>query len=368
MDIHENHGFLLKAHFFIIVWLFVSCTAKDNSIKPRLEPISESIYASGIVKSKNQYQVFSAVNGLIDEVMVKEGDVVKKGDLLIRLNGESSSLNVYNARLAAEYATLDANADRLKELKSVINLAKSKLKNDSLLAIRQRSLWSQNIGTQVELEQRELAYTNSRIDYEVACIRYDDLKRQLAFSSKQSMNNLAISKVMAEGFFIRADTDGKVYKIVKEKGEFVTTLNPVAIIGDAENFYAELAVDEADIVLIQEGQRVLVTMESYRDELFEAIVERIEPFMNEQSRSFTINVTFVKQPAVLYPNLTLEANIIIQSKEEALTIPRNYLVGDTAVQLRSSEIRKVITGLKDYRRVEIVSGITLEDELLLPDN
>jgi multidrug resistance efflux pump len=268
--------------------------------------------------------------------------------------------------LAAEFASIEANKDKLKELKVAIDLAASKLKNDSLLAVRQHKLWSQKIGTQVELEQRELAYQNSITNYEVAQIRYNDLNRQLVYNSQQSQNNLKISTSLANDFIIKSDTDGKVYKVLKEKGEFVNTLNPVAIIGDANAFYVELTVDEYDIARIQEEQRVLITMDSYKGELFEAKIRQVEPLMNEQSRSFTINADFIKRPTLLYPNLSLEANIIINAKEQVMTIPRNYLIGDSLVLLSSGEKKKVITGLMDYQKAEIVSGLNEGDVLILP--
>ena len=351
---------------FAIIILLASCQPQSEKVSPTLEAISESVYASGIVKSKNQYQVYAASNGLIQDILVKEGDLVKKGDPIMKLVNDPSRLAASNSKLAAEFASIEANTDKLKELKVAIDLAASKLKNDSLLAIRQRKLWSQKIGTQVELEQRELAYQNSITNYEVAQIRYNDLNRQLVYNSQQSQNNLKISTSLANDFIIKSDTDGKVYKVLKEKGEFVNTLNPVAIIGDANAFYVELTVDEYDIARIQEGQRVLITMDSYKGELFEAKIRQVEPLMNEQSRSFTINADFIKRPTLLYPNLSLEANIIINAKEQVMTIPRNYLIGDSLVLLSSGEKKKVITGLMDYQKAEIVSGLNEGDVLILP--
>ena len=75
---------------------------------------------------------------------------------------------------------------------------------------------------------------------------------------------------------------------------------------------------------------------------------------------------FEKAPEQLYPNLTAEANIIIQTKEKTLTIPRNYLVQDSFVLLENKEKRKVVTGLKDYKKVEILEGISATDKLLDP--
>lgn len=75
---------------FLLTSMF-SCSKKAEKTQPVVEDITESVYASGIVKSKNQYQVFSTVNGLIQEVFVAEGGLVKKGDPILRVLNESSS-------------------------------------------------------------------------------------------------------------------------------------------------------------------------------------------------------------------------------------------------------------------------------------
>ena len=88
--------------------------------------------------------------------------------------------------------------------------------------------------------------------------------------------------------------------------------------------------------------------------------------MNEKSRTFLVEAIFTRKPPVLYPNLTAEANIIMSTKEQALTIPRTYLMQDSFVMLESKEKRKVKTGLKDYRKVEILSGLTATDVIIMP--
>ena len=351
--------------FLIVIITVVSCKKDNEKTKPVIENISESVYASGIVKSKNQYQVYSTVNGLIQDILVHDGDTVIKGEPLIRVQNESSNLNVYNAKLAADNA-LYSNADKLREAKVAINLAKSNMKNDSLLLMRQRNLWAQKIGSLIDYEQKQLAFKNSYANYETARLNYLELKRQLEFVSDQSKTNLQLSNVLASDYLIKADATGKVYKILKVKGEFVNTLNPVAIIGDVSEFLIELKVDEYDIARIQIGQKILITLDSYKGKVFDAVVAEIEPLMNEQSRSFTVNAVFVSKPEVLYPNLSVEANIVIHSKEKAMTIPRAYLTNDSTVLLKKDVKRKVVVGLKDYQKVEILSGLTVNDMIYKP--
>lgn len=146
----------------------------------------------------------------------------------------------------------------------------------------------------------------------------------------------------------------------------VNTQSPVAIVGDATGFILELQVDEYDIARVQPGQKVLLSMDSYKGQVFEAEVKKINPLMNPQSKSFTVEAAFIKPPPALYPNLTTEANIVIAVKEKALTIPRNYLLEGDFVLLPGKEKEKITTGLKDYQKVEILSGLTVNDVILKP--
>jgi HlyD family secretion protein len=352
--------------FFAIFLLFTACKSKQEKINPIEEKITEAVYASGIVKSKNQYQVYSSVNGLITEVLVTEGTLVNKGDALIRLTNTSAKLNVDNAQLAANYAAASANSEKLSELKISIEQSKNKLDNDQLLLERQQNLWAQQIGSRNELEQRELAYKNALKTYEAAKLRYSELKKQIDFQEKQAQKNVQLATSLANDFTIKSEVAGKVYTVLKEKGEMVNTQTAVALIGDATAFILELQIDEYDITKIKAGQKVILSMDSYKGQTFEATVTKVNPIMNERTKSFTVEATFIQMPPTLYPNLTCEANIVIQQKEKVMTIPRNYLLPNDYVLLENNEKRKVTTGLKDYQKVEILNGLTIKDVLLKP--
>ena len=72
-------------------------------------------------------------------------------------------------------------------------------------------------------------------------------------------------------------------------------------------------------------------------------------------------------PRKLYPNLTAEANIIIQTKKKALTIPKRYLIEGQYVLVNTDEKRKVKIGLSDYQKVEILEGLTAEETIYKPE-
>jgi multidrug efflux pump subunit AcrA (membrane-fusion protein) len=346
--------------------MLASCGQKQEYTQPVIEKITESVYASGYLKSNEQYQVFAKVNGLLQKIWVKKGDVVKKGQLIFTLSNEVSKLNAANAQLNAVNADYYANLDKLRELDLAIEVSMKKLGNDQLLLERQRTLWAEQIGTKFELEQRELSYANSKATFESAKLRYNELKKQLRFSSKQSKHNLSISRSMLDDYNVRSEVNGMVYSIEKEQGEMVSPQAPLAILGSAQHFTIILQVDENDIVKVAPGKKVFITMDSYKGEVFEANVDNVNPLMNERSRTFEVEATFLKAPEILYPNLTLEANIIMQSKDNAMTIPRKYLVDDTYVMMSESKRKLVKVGLKDYQKVEILQGLNKNDKIMLP--
>jgi HlyD family secretion protein len=350
----------------VLFLLFLSCGPKNDSITPEVKNITESVYASGIVKSTNQYEVYSKLGGIIEKITVKEGMHVKKGDTLFQLENKNSIIATENARLASENADFLANTDLLNEAENLIQLARKKLINDSLFYFRQKNLWDNKIGSKVELEQKELNFQNSKIALNNSIIRHQELERQLKLASNQSKNNLQLARLLEDDLIIRSEVDGVVYKINKEVGELVNNLGSIAVIG-GDGFIIELSIDEFDITKIKPDQQVIIRMDSYLTQLFEAKITTIDPMINERTRSFNAEAVFTKEPAELYPNLTVEANIVIHTKQDVLTIPRNYLMNDSIVKLEDGTFQKVETGLMDYNLVEIIAGINANTNLVLPD-
>jgi len=140
----------------------------------------------------------------------------------------------------------------------------------------------------------------------------------------------------------------------------------LAVIGKKNSYLLELDVDENDMVKVKLGQIMEVTMDSYKGKVFEATVDKIYPIMDVRSRTFKIEAHFTKLPQQLYPNLTAEANIVIQTKKNVLTIPKSYLVNNEYVLVNKDEKRKVKIGLNDYEHVEILDGLSAEETIYPP--
>ena len=345
-------------YFFLIIILIGSCSKKEEFIYPTKENITESIYASGNVKSLNQHQIFPTTIGNIKKIYVKEGDKVKIGDTLLIIENDKQEINRSIAKLNLENSTLESNKNKLDELNYIYEQTRIKFSNDSMLYIRQKNLREKEANSKFEYEQAELNYKNSKINTETALLRLNDYKRQVKFNTSQSLNNLKLNNNLVGDNVIISSVNGTIYNIGKKVGELVNQQVALITIGDSQDFYIELQIDEYDISRIQIDQRVFLGLDSYKNQVFEGKVSRILPYMNERTKSFTVEVLFVTKPNTLYPNLTVEANILIQKKENILTLPRNYLINDEYIKTENEKKIKIKTGIKDLEKIEILSGIS----------
>ncbi|MGL2966180.1 efflux RND transporter periplasmic adaptor subunit [Flavobacterium sp. XGLA_31] len=360
---------LLKVLSFVSILFIFSCSRKDNGeIQPTKGSITESVYASGVVKSENQYTVYSTVNGVLQKINVTVGQTIVEGQSLFEIESDKAALNTENARLAYQLS-LENNRytqDKIAEMETKVQAAKDKLALDQSVYFRNKNIKQYNVISEVEYERVELAYKNSKSNYEAALRQLSQLKTQLQNEQNRNRNNLKISEKSQGDFNIKSAFSGELFDVLVKEGTLITPQTPLAIIGKKNSYLLELDVDENDMVRVQLGQKLIVTMDSYKDQAFEATVDKIYPIMDVRSRTFKIEAHFTNTPEKLYPNLTAEANIIVRTKKEALTIPRNYLIENQYVLVNGDEKRKVKIGLSDYQHVEILDGLTAEETIYKP--
>ncbi|WP_258929427.1 efflux RND transporter periplasmic adaptor subunit [Flavobacterium davisii] len=186
----------------------------------------------------------------------------------------------------------------------------------------------------------EVSYKNAKLTYETAIKQLSQLKSQLHNEQTRNNINLKINQKIQSDFTVKSAFSGTLFDILVKEGTVINPQTPLAIIGKKDSYILELDVDENDMVRVQIGQNILITMDSYKGDVFKAIVYKIYPIMDVRSRTFKIEAHFVKPPQKLYPNLTAEANIIIKTRENILTIPRNYLIDGEYVLVNHNEKEK----------------------------
>lgn len=353
MNVYKKIGIAL------LLFSNVSCSKNEDKIFPERRDLTESVYSSVTIQPDSLYQAYSAVAGLLEKNLVEEGDLVSKNQALIQVINTTPKLNIQNARFALDLANekYSGTAAILNGIKDEINAARMTLKNDSINYYRQKNLWEQNIGSEVQYNTKKLRFKLSQNNLKLVKSTYDRTKKELQTAVKQANNNYQTSLTVNKDFTVKSAINGKVYALYKEPGEIVHTIEALAAVGSASDFVLELLVDEVDIVKISIGQKVLITLDAYHDEVFIGKVSKIYPQKDERNQTFTVEALFESPPKTLYPGLSGEANIIISKKEEALTIPKSYVVDGTKV-ITDNGFIEITIGLQNMEFVEILSGIT----------
>jgi HlyD family secretion protein len=342
----------------LIFILFVSCKKEQEKTNPRLMPLTEAVYASGKLKPYNEYKVYASVAGILKGEFVSENDLVHPGDVVAEIESDISKLKVDNAETILMQAKRNSAPDSpiLLELKSQLESARFKMEDDSINLVRYTNLLKQNVGTKAEVERRELLYKTSQNNYIAAQKRLINTKEQLETEYKNALNNFKVNAESRNNYRIRSMIEGKVYAFYKEPGEMVSLQEPLALLGHKDRFIIALTIDELDINKVKMGQKVLVTTDTYGDKVFESKITKILPLLDERTQTFDVEAEFIDMPERLYPGLSVEANIIIREKPNALVIPRSFLLPGDSVMIKE-EKRKVQTGLKNLEYVEIISGL-----------
>ncbi|MBX2914588.1 MAG: efflux RND transporter periplasmic adaptor subunit [Cyclobacteriaceae bacterium] len=347
----------------VLVW---GCNKSHNVVKPQVKPLMEAVYASGFVVSDQEYQVYSQADGTLAEVLVREGEAVKKGDAILKIKSIASSAR-YHQALETYQQALRNKIPVLSELTAFVQSAQSKMQLDSVNLVRFSNLLKANATTRVEFDRAELQYKNSRNDFEAAKSRLTKAQTDLETNAKNAYNQLQIAEEESGNYTVRSDIDGVVLKIMKEQGELLRRSEAVAVIGKPAAFYLKLTIDELDVQRVKVGQPALIKIDALSDKIVKGKITKVYPLVDTRQQSLRVDVAFEENLSELISGMATEVNIMVQQKETALVIPKQLLLpGDSLWILQDNKKQKIkiIRGIETLDEVEITSGITQESILI----
>jgi multidrug efflux pump subunit AcrA (membrane-fusion protein) len=357
----------MKFPLYLLLLFAVSCAQKEEGIKPEKTTLTESVYASVRVEPDNLYEVYAAVPGILDTLYVGEGDRVNQGQIIARVYSETSEIAQDNAQLNMELAAsrYKGQATLLGSIEREIELIKAQVRIDSLNYIRQQNLWNQNIGSQSEFENKKLKYEQGMKQLDLLEREYVQTQVELQNQYRLSKNAVDEAKLKLKDFTIESRLNGMVYEILKKAGEFISAQTPILLIGDDSAYILKLQVDEVDIARVRPDQEIILNLDAYPRQTFKASVSKIFPSKNMRSQTFEVEARFLDEPPVLYSGLSGEANIVLETRENVLTIPAEYVFDNNKVRTAEGEI-SVELGIKTLERVEILSGIDSSTTIYRP--
>ena len=348
----------------------LACSGDKDTITPEVKPLMEAVYASGFVVSGQEYQLFSQVDGNLVQILVKEGEEVKKGQPLLVIESTQQNARYILSKQSYEMARKNygESSPVLRELKTAIESSRIKFQYDSLNFSRYSNLLKANATSRAEFDRIKLIYENSKNDYALQSSRYEKAKNDLFLSLQNAESQWKVAQEESGHYELRSEVDGMVFKIMKEKGELVRRSEAVAIVGSRDNFYLKLTVDELDVQRLKVGQAVVVKIDAYPQKVFKGKVSKVYPLIDTRQQSLRVDATLDETLPAGFSGLAVEANIIIRQKDKAIVIPKSALLPGDSVWIKNSEgekMVKVMRGIETLDEVEIVEGIDSTVQLVI---
>jgi multidrug efflux pump subunit AcrA (membrane-fusion protein) len=347
--------------------LLGSCENKSNETKPIRKTITETVFASGILVPENQYNLTAQNEGNLVKLDFIEGDTVKTGDILAIIENKQYAYNAQSADALLSIAkeNISPKAPALKQAETNIQLAQIRLNQDQVQFDRYKKLYDENSVSRLDYENALLTLQNSKSNLASQQENYNLLKQQADQQLITQKSLKGVNSSIFQNNTIRAILGGKIYEKKKQLGDYVKKGDAIAVIGDPDNLYAKLSIDETNISKIKLGQKVIVQLNTDKDKNYNGIVSEIYPAFDDQSQSFYCKVTFTDPMPFRISGTQLQANVIINEKDSMLVIPRNYLDYGNKVNVKDKGTVVVETGFISTDWVEIKKGIDENTTIIL---
>jgi HlyD family secretion protein len=278
-------------------WIGKSNIVKVATEKVEKRTIVETVSASGKIQPEVEVKISPDVSGEVVELYIKEGDKVKKGDLLAKINPDIyvSSLDRMIATLNAQKASQSNANARLAQVKAqYINAQSSYDRNDAL--------FKQGAISQSEMDAAKSAYEVSKQEVTAAEESFKASEytvRSYQASVKEASDNLKKTTIYAP-------VDGTISKLSIEKGERVVGTSQFAgteimRIANLSEMEVSVSVNENDIVRVGLGDTALVEVDAYLNRKFKGIVTEIANSANitgtstDQVTNFDVKIRILRE-------------------------------------------------------------------------
>ena len=335
------------------------------------QDISETVLATGSLEGRKQVNVGAEVSGQLQQLKVKLGDSVSKGQLLAVIDPVIPQNDLRDAEAALD------NVLAQKQAKQAL------LKQYRLELQRQRTMRSQDASAQADLEQAEAALAQTQAELRAL----DAQTRQAHIKVDTAKANLGYTQ-------ISAPMDGVVIAIVTEEGQTVVSSQSAPTIlklADLDTMTVKAEISEADVIRVQPGQATRFTILGDPDTQYQGVMRAIEPAPESESSESSSSTTSSTSSSAIYYNglfdvanpdhklrvsMTAQVTIVLGESKQALAIPLSVLGQRLAgnryeVQVLVNdrpESRAITTGRKDSVNIEVLEGLTEGERLVIGDS
>ena len=379
-------------------WLGGKVEIKVTAESPQYRTITEVVTASGKIQPETEVKISPDVSGEIVELHIKEGDEVKKGDLLLKIKPDT-----YISAVDRAAASVNSAKANLANSQAFLEQIKAKYTQTKKAYERNKILWEQETISDSE-------YENSLSAYQMVQAELDAAKKTIEaskYSVQSAEATLSEAKENLSKTTIYAPMSGTISMLNIEKGERVVGTSMMSgtellRIADLDRMEVKVDVNENDIVKVNMNDTALIEIDAYLGETFKGVVTEIANSANvtgmstDQVTNFDVKVFLLKQsyqhlinknnPNPFRPGMSASVDIQTNTKNNILSIPIQCVttradssetelepvaaVNDEIKELvfvtsnDSALVREVKTGIQDNKYIEIIKGLTDKDKVI----
>jgi HlyD family secretion protein len=411
----------------IIILIVVAAVVKgkrNEGSKVSVEKVTkrtiiQTVSANGKIQPEKDIKISPYISGEVVELLVKEGNEVKAGDLLAKIDPE-----IYISAFDQVAASLNTQKANEANARARLSQVTAQYDNAKLTFDRQDKLFKQNVISQAEYDQAKSAYQVAKAQVDAAT---QDIKAsEYMVKSSEAAQKRAKDDLTRTAIY--APNDGTVSKLSVEKGERVTGASQfssgteIMRIANLNEMEAQVEVNENDIVRVSMGDTALIEVDAYLNRKFKGIVTEIATSANttgvsvDQVTNFNVKIHLLKDsykdmlnPQIpnfspFRPGMSATVEIQTETAKNVLTVPIQAVTtrveqdtldkinaknktqkseGDEDVEkiasakksgaiqecvfLYDKEIAKkqdVKTGIQDNTYIQILSGLKLGQEII----
>lgn len=331
------------------VYLFVNSQSHEKLyelVTPSSESIERTTVLTGKIEPRDEIDIKPQISGIISEINVEPGDVVKAGDVIAKIK-------------------VIPDESQLSSAQNRVNVARLTLEQSKLEYERTRQLYDKKFVSREEYEQSLNTYEKAREEVASANDALAIVRDGISSLRASESNTL-----------VRATIDGLILEVPVKVGSSVIQANTmndgttIATIADMNDLIFKGKIDETEVGLLHTGMPMKISIGALPDLSPEASIEYIAPKGTEDNGSNTFEIKAaisVPASAGLRAGYSANASVMLDKADGALTIPESVIewAGDStfvycltdSVPVQKFERRQVKTGISDGINIQVLDGI-----------
>lgn len=337
------------------IYLFINSQSKEavyNLLSPTICNIQRTTVLTGKIEPRDEIEIKPQISGIISEINVEPGDVVKTGDVIAKI------------KVIPDEAQLSSAQNR-------VNIAQLSLSQAKLEYERTKVLYDKTFVSREEFEQYQNTYEKAREELASAMDALSIVRDGISNTNAQQSNTL-----------VRATINGLILEVPIKVGSSVIQANTmndgttIATIADMNNLIFRGKIDETEVGLLQLGMPMIVSIGALPNVMPTAVIEYISPKGSDENGSniFEIKAAInVPDSINLRAGYSANASVILNKAEGVMTIPEGVIEfsGDStfvycltdSIPSQKFERKLIKTGLSDGINIHVVEGIEMNTRL-----